>query len=116
MSSRWSRLANRISWFAPLGVSYDDDLDRIILVADEIDRTEAEPEVEELFGLVDEVEPEDETGESVRLAMTHEQAAPRSPFAGQSSSRRADLLVRSADIRSIREATCARGRTATARR
>ena len=26
-----------------LGVSYDDDSDRIILVADEIDRTEAEP-------------------------------------------------------------------------
>ena len=60
-----------------LGVSYDDDLDRIILVADEIDQTEAEPEpeAEALFGLVDEVEPEAEAGESVRLAITREQAA-----------------------------------------
>jgi len=40
-----------------LGVSYDDDLDRIILVADEIDRTEAETAVEALFGLRDEMEP-----------------------------------------------------------
>ena len=58
-----------------LGVSYDDDLDRIILVADEIDRTEAETAVEALFGLADESEPEADTGESVRLAMTREQAA-----------------------------------------
>ena len=58
-----------------LGVSYDDDLDRIILVADEIDRTEAETAVEALFGLGDEMEPEADTGDSVRLAMTREQAA-----------------------------------------
>jgi uncharacterized repeat protein (TIGR03847 family) len=58
-----------------LGVSYDDDLDRIILVADEIDRTETEADVEALFGLADELEPEADTGESVRLAMTREQAA-----------------------------------------
>lgn len=58
-----------------LGVSYDDDLDRIIIVADEIDRTEAETDVEALFGLADEMEPEADTGESVRLAMTREQAA-----------------------------------------
>ena len=58
-----------------LGVSYDDDLDRIILVADEIDRTEAETEVESLFGLAEDSEPEAEAGESVRLAMTREQAA-----------------------------------------
>jgi len=58
-----------------LGVSYDDDLDRIILVADEIDRSEAETDIESLFGLADEVEPEADEGESVRLAMTREQAA-----------------------------------------
>ncbi len=58
-----------------LGVSYDDDLDRIIIVADEIDRTEAETDVEALFGLAEDLEPEAETGESVRLAMTREQAA-----------------------------------------
>ncbi len=58
-----------------LGVSYDDDLDRIILVADEIDRTEAETEVESLFDIAEDSEPEAETGESVRLAMTREQAA-----------------------------------------
>jgi uncharacterized repeat protein (TIGR03847 family) len=51
-----------------LGVSYDDDLDRIILVADEIDRSEVETAVEALFGLADD-------GESVRLSMTREQAA-----------------------------------------
>ena len=43
-----------------LGVSYDDDLDRIILVADEIDRTEPEEEAEELFGLAEDMEPEAE--------------------------------------------------------
>ena len=58
-----------------LGVSYDDDLDRIILVADEIDRSEAETDIEATFGLADEVEPEADEGESVRLAMTREQAA-----------------------------------------
>ena len=58
-----------------LGVSYDDDLDRIILVADEIDRTEAETEVESLFDIAEDSEPEAEKGESVRLAMTREQAA-----------------------------------------
>ena len=62
-----------------LGVSYDDDLDRIILVADEIDTTEAETDVETdvetLFGLAEDLEPDAETGESVRLAMTREQAA-----------------------------------------
>jgi uncharacterized repeat protein (TIGR03847 family) len=62
-----------------LGVSYDDDLDRIILVADEIDTTEAETDVEtdveSLFGLAEDLEPDAETGESVRLAMTREQAA-----------------------------------------
>ena len=58
-----------------LGVSYDDELDRIILVADEIDRTETETSVETLFGLAEDEEPEAEEGESVRLAMTREQAA-----------------------------------------
>ena len=45
-----------------LGVSYDDDADRIILVADEIDRTEAEGEGEELFALADDLEVEPDTG------------------------------------------------------
>ena len=59
-----------------LGVSYDDDLDRIILVADEIDRTEAETDVEALVrSRARNSEPEADTGESVRLAMTREQAA-----------------------------------------
>ncbi len=58
-----------------LGVTYDEDSDRIILVADEIDRTEPEAEAEELFGLPDELEPETDVGGSVRLAMTREQAA-----------------------------------------
>ncbi len=58
-----------------LGVSYDDDADRIILVADEIDRTEAEGEGEELFALADDLEVEPDTGGSVRLTMTREQAA-----------------------------------------
>ena len=58
-----------------LGVSYDDDLDRIILVADEIDRSEVETAVEALFGLADDLETGAEAGESVRLSMTREQAA-----------------------------------------
>jgi len=58
-----------------LGVTYDEDSDRIILVADEIDRSEPEEEAEELFGLADDLEPEAEVGGSVRLAMTREQAA-----------------------------------------
>ena len=57
-----------------LGVTYDDDSDRVILVADEIDRTEAEEGPEELFGPPGE-EPDPETGATVRLAMTREQAA-----------------------------------------
>jgi uncharacterized repeat protein (TIGR03847 family) len=58
-----------------LGVTYDEDSDRIILVADEIDRTEPEEETEELFGLTDDLEEEADVGGSVRLAMTREQAA-----------------------------------------
>jgi uncharacterized repeat protein (TIGR03847 family) len=60
-----------------LGVSYDEELDRIILVAEEIDTTESEPDVEELFGLAEdlELEDEDEVGASVRLSITREQAA-----------------------------------------
>jgi uncharacterized repeat protein (TIGR03847 family) len=58
-----------------LGVSYDDDVDRIILVADEIDRTDTEEETQELFDLDDDLEPDADTGGSVRLAMTREQAA-----------------------------------------
>jgi uncharacterized repeat protein (TIGR03847 family) len=58
-----------------LGVTYDDESDRIILVADEVDRTESGEEAEELFGLPDDLEPEAETGASVRLTMTREQAA-----------------------------------------
>jgi len=58
-----------------LGVTYDDDSDRIILVADEIDHTEAEEQGEEPFGLTDDTEPDTDTGGSVRLTMTREQAA-----------------------------------------
>jgi uncharacterized repeat protein (TIGR03847 family) len=58
-----------------LGVTYDDDSDRIILVADEIDRTEPDEETEELFGLADDPDGEAETGGSARLTMTREQAA-----------------------------------------
>jgi len=60
-----------------LGVSYDEDLDRIILVADEVDRTEAETDVETLFGLADDLELEEdvELGSSVRVSITREQAA-----------------------------------------
>ena len=60
-----------------LGVSYDRELDRIILVAEEIDRSDSEPESEpeELFGAVDEDEEEEETGSSVRVSITREQAA-----------------------------------------
>jgi len=58
-----------------LGVTYDDDMDRIILVADEIDRTEVEEQGEEPFSLGDAPEPEAEAGASVRLTMTREQAA-----------------------------------------
>jgi len=97
-----------------LGVSYDDDLDRIILVADEIDRSEVETAVEALFGLADDLETGAEAGESVRLSMTREQAAALA-IRGRSSSRRAGPRARSAGTRSMREATCARGRTATAR-
>ena len=58
-----------------LGVSYDDNLDRIIIVADEVDRTEAATDIEALFDLAEDLEPESGAGESVRLAMTREQAA-----------------------------------------
>jgi uncharacterized repeat protein (TIGR03847 family) len=60
-----------------LGVSYDEGLDRIILVADEVDRTEAETDVETLFGLADDLELEEdlELGSSVRVSITREQAA-----------------------------------------
>ena len=60
-----------------LGVSYDEDLDRIILVADEVDRTEAETDVETLFGLADDLELEEdvELGSSVRVSITRKQAA-----------------------------------------
>jgi uncharacterized repeat protein (TIGR03847 family) len=60
-----------------LGVSYDEDLDRIILVAEEIDRTEPEADVEALFGLADELELEieEDAGSSVRVSITREQAA-----------------------------------------
>jgi len=58
-----------------LGVSYDENLDRIIIVADEVDRTEAATDIEALFDLAEDLEPESGAGESVRLAMTREQAA-----------------------------------------
>ncbi len=60
-----------------LGVSYDEESDRIILVAEEIDRTEAEVDVEALFGLAEDLEVEDEVdeGASVRVSITREQAA-----------------------------------------
>jgi uncharacterized repeat protein (TIGR03847 family) len=60
-----------------LGVSYDDDSDRIILVAEEVDRTEAETDIETLFDLADdlELEADAELGSSVRLSITREQAA-----------------------------------------
>lgn len=64
-----------------LGVSYDEESDRIVLVAEEIDRTESEPEVEELFGLAEdleldpELEVEDDVGSTVRVSITREQAA-----------------------------------------
>ncbi|HLN06234.1 MAG TPA: DUF3090 family protein [Acidimicrobiales bacterium] len=58
-----------------LGVTYDEDSDRIILVADEVDRTEADEEREALFGFTDDLEPEAESGGSVRLTMTRGQAA-----------------------------------------
>ena len=40
-----------------LGVTYDEDLDRIILVADEVDRSEADNRAETLFGLAEDLEP-----------------------------------------------------------
>jgi len=60
-----------------LGVSYDEDLDRIVLVAEEIDSTESEEEAESLFGLTADLEPEvdAEEGSSVRVSITREQAA-----------------------------------------
>jgi uncharacterized repeat protein (TIGR03847 family) len=58
-----------------LGVTYDEDSDRIILVADEIDRTEADEEPDELFGLDDDLDPQADAGGSVRLTMSREQAA-----------------------------------------
>jgi uncharacterized repeat protein (TIGR03847 family) len=62
-----------------LGVSYDEELDRIILVAEEIDRTGPEEDVEALFGLVEDLEleedEEEEAGASVRVSITREQAA-----------------------------------------
>jgi uncharacterized repeat protein (TIGR03847 family) len=60
-----------------LGVSYDEESDRIILVADEIDRTETEVDVEALFGLTEDLEIEEEAdeGASVRVSITREQAA-----------------------------------------
>jgi uncharacterized repeat protein (TIGR03847 family) len=58
-----------------LGVTYDEDSDRIILVADEIDRTEPDEEPDELFGPGEDLDPQDESGGTVRLTMTREQAA-----------------------------------------
>jgi len=59
-----------------LGITYDDDVDRIILVADEVDRSEAEEEEEELFGSgTDQGKEVAEVGGSARLTMTREQAA-----------------------------------------
>ena len=60
-----------------LGVSYDEELDRVILLAEEVDRTEEESDVETLFGLADDLELEDDAdlGSSVRVAITREQAA-----------------------------------------
>ncbi|MGA3353919.1 MAG: DUF3090 family protein [Acidimicrobiales bacterium] len=60
-----------------LGVSYDEEVDRIILVAEEIDTTEPEPDVEALFGLGEdlELETEEDVGSSVRVSITREQAA-----------------------------------------
>lgn len=56
-----------------LGVSYDEDADRVVLVADELDRTEVEEQ--ELFGPGDVPELGSGPGQSLRLAMTREQAA-----------------------------------------
>ena len=100
-----------------LGVSYDEELDRIILVAEEIDRTEPEEEAEEFFGLVEDIELEDGGRRRGKCAGVNHQRAGRSiwPFAGPSSSRLAGPHARCAGTRSTREATCARGRTATAR-
>jgi uncharacterized repeat protein (TIGR03847 family) len=58
-----------------LGVSYDGDLDRVNLVADELEHVEAETDIQALLGLGDELEPDAGEGETVRLAMTREQAA-----------------------------------------
>lgn len=59
-----------------LGVSYDRELDRIILVAEEIDRSDEESEPEELLNAMGADEEEDEeTGSSVRMSITREQAA-----------------------------------------
>jgi len=58
-----------------LGITYDDDADRIILVADEVDRSEEEEEDEEPFALETDLEQEADVGASVRLTMTREQAA-----------------------------------------
>jgi uncharacterized repeat protein (TIGR03847 family) len=58
-----------------LAVSYDDDSDRVVLVADEIDRSagEEEEEQDELTRLAREAEAGE--GGSARMAMTREQAA-----------------------------------------
>ena len=99
-----------------LGVSYDDELDRIILVADEIDRTEPEEDVEALFGLAEDVEleeEEEEAGASVRLSITREQAAAlaiRGTELVEAGRPPCPLCGYPLDTR---EATCARGRTAT---
>ena len=100
-----------------LGVSYDDDLDRIILVADEIDRTEAGDRGRSPFRSCGGIRARGGRGrgESVRLAMTREQAAALA-IRGTELVEAGRPLARFAGIRSTREATCARGRTATARR
>lgn len=56
-----------------LGVSYDEALDRIVLVIEEAARAGG-GEIEDLFGLSDEPD-EPESGTSARLAISREQAA-----------------------------------------
>jgi uncharacterized repeat protein (TIGR03847 family) len=58
-----------------LGVTYDPDLDRVVLVADELVEIEVEADIEALLGLGDEMDPGVGAGATVRLAMTREQAA-----------------------------------------
>src|SRR5271165_2809159 len=55
-----------------LAVTYDEDLDRVVLVADEDAGARDDEEEGDPFGLGD--APEEERGSSARLAMTREQA------------------------------------------